>query len=175
MYGRTKSDGEDAVAKEMTKFYILRTAWLYGLCGRNFVYTMTALTGSKDAVKVVSDQRGTPTNCATLAAVMLELVQADAKGHFVPFGVYHVTDEGETDWHEFATEIYRLAKKHKRIEEAHVCQIAPCATADYPTKARRPAYSVLSKAKVQEALHIRLPKWQKSLESFIKDKHFQPQ
>lgn len=169
VYGKTKSDGEDAVAKEMTKFYILRTAWLYGRHGRNFVGTMLSLTGSKDEIKVVADQKGTPTNADTLASVITALVTANAKGHFVPFGIYHVTDEGETNWHEFAEEIYRLGKKHRRIAADHECRIMPCTTAEYPTKAKRPAYSVLDKAKIQDALRIKLPHWQKSLERFIKD------
>lgn len=174
VYGKTKSDGEDAIIKGMAKYYILRTAWLYGLHGHNFVYTMTKLTGSKDEIKVVSDQRGTPTNAATLASVIMELVKSDEK-NFIPFGIYHVTDEGETNWHEFATEIYRLAKKHKRIDSAHECKILPCTTDEYPTRAKRPAYSVLDKTKIQETLHIKLPKWQKSLENFMKDKRFEVQ
>ena len=174
VYGKTKSDGEDAVIQGMAKYYILRTAWLYGLHGHNFVYTMTKLTGSRDEIKVVSDQRGTPTNAATLAAVIAELVQADEK-HFVPFGIYHVTDEGETNWHAFTLEINRLAKKHKRIDAKHECRILPCTTEEYPTKAKRPAYSVLDKTKIQKALGIKLPPWQKSLESFMKDKAFEVQ
>ena len=172
VYGKTKSDGEDAIIKGMSKYYILRTAWLYGLYGRNFVYTMTKLTGSKDEIKVVSDQRGTPTNVATLASIIMELVKSDEK-NFIPFGIYHVTDAGETNWHEFACEIYRLAKKHKRIPADHECNILPCTTEEYPTRAKRPAYSVLDKTKIQETLHIKLPKWQKSLENFIKDKEFE--
>ncbi|MBQ7159294.1 MAG: dTDP-4-dehydrorhamnose reductase [Treponema sp.] len=174
VYGKTKSDGEDAIIKGMAKYYILRTAWLYGLHGHNFVYTMTKLTGSKDEIKVVSDQRGTPTNASTLASVIIELVKSDEK-NFIPFGIYHVTDEGETNWHEFACEINRLAKKYKHIEAKHECNILPCTTEEYPTKAKRPAYSVLDKTKIQEALHIKLPKWQKSLENFMKDKNFEVQ
>lgn len=174
VYGKTKSDGEDAIIKGMAKYYILRTAWLYGLHGHNFVYTMTKLTGSKDEIKVVSDQRGTPTNAATLASVILELVKSDEK-NFIPFGIYHVTDEGETNWHEFACEINRLAKKHKHIPADHECRILPCTTEEYPTRAKRPAYSVLDKTKIQGALHIKLPHWQKSLERFMKDKEFEVQ
>ena len=174
VYGKTKSEGEDAVIKGMAKYYILRTAWLYGVHGHNFVYTMTKLTGSKDEIKVVSDQRGTPTNAATLASVIVELVKS-AEKKFVPFGIYHVTDEGETNWHEFACEINRLAKKHKKIDPKHECRILACTTSEYPTRAVRPAYSVLDKTKIQEALHIKLPHWQKSLESFMKDKRFEVQ
>ena len=172
VYGKTKSDGEDAVIKEMTKCYILRTAWLYGWHGHNFVYTMTKLTGSKDEINVVCDQKGTPTNADTLASVILELITANEKGRFVPFGIYHVTDEGETNWHEFATEIYRLGKKHKRIAKDHECRILSCTTSEYFTRAKRPAYSVLDKTKIQDALRIKLPHWQKSLEAFMKDKAF---
>ena len=172
VYGKTKSDGEDAVAKEMTKFYILRTSWLYGLHGCNFVYTMLKNINSKDEVSVVQDQRGTPTNCTTLAAVILELVQVAARGHFVPFGIYHVTDEGgAVSWYDFAKEIQRLGCKHKRI--SHDCTLQPCTSADFPRRAMRPSYSVLDKTKLPETLHIKLPKWQKSLEAFIKAKEFE--
>jgi len=167
-YGKTKAAGEDAVEREMTQYYILRTAWLYGVHGHNFVYTMTKLMNSRDTIKVVHDQYGTPTNCATLTAVILQILTTE-----VPFGIYHVTDQGQTTWYDFAAEIYRLGKKYRHI--THECTIDPCTTAEYPVKAKRPLYSVLSKDKIENALRIRLPKWQKSLEQFMKEKDFSPQ
>lgn len=177
VYGTTKAAGEKAVQKEMTQYYILRTAWLYGFDGKNFVYTMTKLFGSKDEVKVVSDQKGTPTCCTTLAQVIISIIQTAQNAHklfgphaALPYDIYHVTDEGETTWYEFAKEIYRLARKYKKIDKE--CTITPCTTEEYGAKAPRPMYSVLSKKKIQTSLNIKLPKWKDSLEKFFKDNNF---
>lgn len=172
-YGRTKAEGEDAITREMTQYYILRTAWLYGVYGHNFVYTMTKLMNSKDSLSVVSDQKGTPTNCDTLAQVILEIITQTQKGIFVPAGIYHVTDEGETTWYDFAKAIQENGIKTKKITGN--CTVNPCSTADYPTKAKRPAYSVLDKTKIQKTLKIKLPDWEKSLKSFFKEKDFHVQ
>lgn len=169
VYGKTKSDGEDRIMAEMTKYYILRTSWLYGFYGKNFVYTMTRAMSARESVKVVADQRGTPTNCSTLSHVILSIITSR---EFVPFGIYNVSDEGETTWFDFCREIYSLGTKYKRI--SNICEINSCTTAEYPTKARRPAYSVLDKAKIQKALRARLPDWKKSLKAFIKDQRFEP-
>lgn len=169
VYGRTKSDGEDRIMAEMTKYYILRTSWLYGFYGKNFVYTMTKAMSARESVKVVADQRGTPTNCSTLSHVILSIITSK---EFVPFGIYNVSDEGETTWFDFCREIYSLGTKYKRISNA--CAVNSCTTDEYPTKARRPAYSVLDKTKIQKALKARLPDWKKSLKAFIKDQRFEP-
>ena len=160
-YGRTKAEGERAVARETDSFYILRTAWLYGIHGKNFVTTMLRLMNERESVKVVSDQRGSPTSCMTLARVIAEI----ARGKGVPFGVYHVTDLGDISWFDFAGEILRQGRKRGLVGGG--CAVLPCATADYPTKARRPAYSVLDKSKIQSALNISLPDWKDSLGEFL--------
>jgi len=178
VYATTKTEGEKAVQKEMTQYYILRTSWLYGFNGKNFVYTMTKLMNSKDEIKVVSDQKGTPTNCSTLANTILSIIMGAESAHklfghhaALPYGIYHVSDEGETTWYDFATEIYRLGKKYKRISQD--CAVNPCTTEEYPTKSKRPMYSVMSKAKIQKELGIKLPNWKESLEKFIKDSRFE--
>lgn len=177
VYGKTKSDGEDAVQKEMTQYYILRTAWLYGFDGKNFVYTMTNAMNTHDSVQVVNDQRGTPTCTTTLASVILKIIETSEKapGLFgknsaIPYGIYHCTDLGNITWFDFAQKIYELGKKHGRITSE--CQVNPCSTSDYPTPAARPAYSVLSKDKLQKGLKIKLPEWDESLEKFIKSPRF---
>ena len=177
VYGKTKSAGEDAIQKEMTQYYILRTAWLYGFDGKNFVYTMTKLMNSHDQIKVVNDQKGTPTCALDLAAVILKIIEKADKAteafgkHSAPaFGIYHFTNGGQTDWHEFATEIYRLGRKYGRITQE--CDVKPCTTEEYGAKVQRPAYSVLSKDKICRELKIKLPDWKVSLEKFIKGERF---
>lgn len=180
VYGSTKASGERAVADETDAYYILRTAWLYGFDGKNFVYTMIRAMNSRESVKVVSDQHGTPTFCGTLASVIVQLLQqsaaagrenATAAAPSVPYGVYHVTDEGKTTWYDFTCEIKKQAAALGLVTNA-ACTVAPCTTADYPTPARRPSYSVLSKAKIQQALNMQLPAWQDSLSVFLKSPLF---
>lgn len=165
VYGRTKSDGEDAITAKLAEHYILRTAWLYGTRGKNFVRTMLRLMQEKPQLRVVSDQYGTPTNCATLAGCIVRIV-LEGKGG-APYGIYHVTDEGMASWYEFALEIQRLGIAAGLI--AGNCAVSPCSTAEYPVRAQRPAYSVLDKGKIQSALGIQLPQWQDSLAEFISE------
>lgn len=179
VYGKTKSDGEDAIQKEMNTYYILRTAWLYGFDGKNFVYTMTKAMNNHDSVKVVDDQRGSPTCAVNLAEVIVKIINKSnkAKGFFgknsaPSFGVYHFTDEGETTWFEFTQEIYRLGKKYGRI--SNECKVNPCSTQEYGAKVERPSYSVLSKSKIAKELKIKIPDWHISLEKFIKNNRFNP-
>ncbi|MBQ5536341.1 MAG: sugar nucleotide-binding protein, partial [Treponema sp.] len=117
-----------------------------------------------------SDQRGTPTNCATLAGVILKIIQIRSESQLtdrkIPNGIYHVTDEGETTWFDFTNEIKKQADK-KGLLTNEKCVVNPCATEDYPTPAKRPAYSVLSKKKIQQTLGIALPTWEESLSAFI--------
>lgn len=179
VYGKTKSDGEDAIQKEMTQYYILRTAWLYGFDGKNFVYTMTKLMNSHDNIRVVNDQKGTPTCAQDLAAAIIKIIEktdsaTEAFGkHSAPSsGIYHFTNGGETNWYDFACEIYRLGKKYGKITQE--CQINPCTTEEYGAAVQRPAYSVLSKDKICRELKIKLPDWKVSLEKFIKNARFNP-
>ena len=166
VYGETKAEGEKAISEETDDFYILRTAWLYGWSGKNFVYTMIRAMNSHESVKVVNDQKGTPTNCVTLASVILNVIQKRLDGQSVPNGIYHVTDLGEITWFDFAKEIFAQG-----VESGYVtnkaCAVNPCATSEYPTPAKRPAYSVLDKSKVQKTLGITLPQWQESLANFL--------
>jgi len=178
VYGETKAAGEKAVSSETDDFYILRTAWLYGFYGKNFVYTMIRAMNSRESVKVVVDQRGTPTNCLTLSSIIAKIIESrlrnsGAKNHSpkIPNGIYHVTDEGETTWFDFAKEIKNQAFE-AGILTNESCLVNPCTTAEYPTPAKRPAYSVLDKSKIQQTLGIKLPQWQESLKSFIKSANF---
>lgn len=162
VYGKTKSDGEDEVLRILpTSSYIVRTAWLYGFDGKNFVYTMTNLMNSKETLKVVNDQKGTPTFAADLANTLLAIVKQNPAS-----GIYHFTNEGEITWYEFALAIYELGTKFGRINNS--CEISPCTSSEFPAKVTRPTYSVLSKEKVKNTLHISVPDWKTSLETFIR-------
>jgi len=179
VYGKTKAEGEDAIQKEMNTYYIIRTAWLYGFDGKNFVYTMTKAMNSHDSVKVVNDQKGTPTCAVDLAETILKLIEKNnkaktffGKNSAPSYGVYQYTNAGETNWFEFTKEIYRLGKKYGRITQD--CTVNPCTTAEYGAKVERPAYSVLSKDKIIKAMKLKIPTWQQSLEKFIKNTRFEP-
>lgn len=171
VYGETKAEGEKAIVEETDDFYILRTAWLYGWGGKNFVYTMIRAMNTHDSVKVVNDQKGTPTNCVTLAGVILRIIEKRTGGENVPNGIYHVTDLGEITWFDFANEIFAQGVERGLVTNRN-CEVNPCTTEEYPTPAKRPAYSVLDKTKVQRTLGIVLPGWKVSLKEFLNSEKF---
>ena len=169
VYGVTKAEGEKAISDNTDEYYILRTAWLYGWAGKNFVYTMIRAMSTHEAVKVVADQKGTPTFATDLAKVILTVI----KKNDVPYGIYHCTDLGETTWWEFTKEIQKQYVELHKEEIANCelrianCVINACTTQEYHTTAKRPAYSVLSKDKIQKTLGITLPDWKDSLREFL--------
>ena len=162
VYGQTKADGEKSVIDSGCEYYIFRTAWLYGYDGKNFVYTMLKLMESKQELSVVSDQKGTPTFAGDLANCVIKTITSKNQ---IPCGIYHCTDLGEITWYDFACEIYKQGKATGKL--SNECKINPCSTDEFPTKAKRPAYSVLSKEKIQQALGIALPMWNESLNVFM--------
>lgn len=162
VYGQTKADGEKSVIDSGCEYYIFRTAWLYGYDGKNFVYTMLKLMESKSEISVVSDQKGTPTFAGDLANCVIKTITSKNQ---IPCGIYHCTDLGEITWYDFACEIYKQGKATGKL--SNECKINPCSTDEFPTKAKRPAYSVLSKEKIQQALGITLPMWNESLNVFM--------
>ena len=166
VYGVTKRDGELAVMENNPRSYIIRTAWLYGEYGNNFVHTMLRLMNERDEVKVVDDQRGSPTWAFDLASAALAVITAADGGKNIPFGIYHYTNEGNISWFDFAKEIYHQGRELGRVNKD--CAVKPCASAEYPAKVKRPAYSVLDKSKIKAALGIDIPAWDKSLKEFLK-------
>lgn len=162
VYGQTKADGEKSVIDSECEYYIFRTAWLYGYDGKNFVYTMLKLMESKQELSVVSDQKGTPTFAGDLANCVIKTITSKNQ---IPCGIYHCTDLGEITWYDFACEIYKQGKATGKL--SNECKINPCSTDEFPTKAKRPAYSVLSKEKIQQTLGITLPMWNESLNVFM--------
>lgn len=175
VYGKTKAQGEELVLKAHPDAYIFRTAWLYGPRGKNFVYTMVNLMNTKDTIKVVNDQFGSPTCTIDLARyiVMTILGGQDIPGNphkKIPSGIYHCTGEGETSWFHFAQEIYKIGREKNIITKE--CQVLPCTTEEFGAKVKRPAYSVLSKAKLKKALQQPIPQWQESLRAFMSSPMF---
>lgn len=167
VYGRTKAAGEAAVRQNLKEYYIIRTAWLYGWAGKNFVYTMIKAMNSHDSVKVVSDQKGSPTFAGDLASVIIQIINKNN----VPFGIYHCTDLGEITWWDFTNEIKKQGIELGLINNKE-CVVKPCSTFEYPTPAKRPAYSVLCKDKIQKHLGIKLPDWKVSLKKFLTSELF---
>jgi len=160
-YGRTKAEGERRVAAACEQHFIVRTAWLYGRHGPNFVYTMLRLMRTRDLVSVVADQRGTPTWTFDLANALADIAGKDSS----KFGVYHFTNEGQTSWHGFAVEIQRLGRELGIL--ARDCAVTPIGSDQYPSRVKRPSWSVLSKRKIAEQLAIVPPEWKASLRSFL--------
>jgi dTDP-4-dehydrorhamnose reductase len=163
IYGKSKLAGEEEIKKILEKYFIIRTAWLYGLKGNNFIYTMLRLFKERDVVKVVGDQWGSPTYTADLAGVILKIIEDNS----VSYGIYHFTNEGVTSWYEFARAIYKKAKRLGLIEDNKKIEIQPIKTEEYPTAARRPRYSVLSKEKIKREFNLKIREWDKALEDFL--------
>jgi dTDP-4-dehydrorhamnose reductase len=158
VYGTTKLAGEQAIQAIADKYLIFRTAWVYGLRGKNFLLTMQRLAKQHDELKIVADQIGAPTwsrliaeaTAQVIAQINSPLYKADIE---TISGIYHLTCGGETNWYEFAKAILASSKT----------KILPINTVDYPTPAKRPAYSVLSNQKLTNTFGIRLPNWNQAL------------
>jgi len=161
VYGLTKRDGENAVLNNNSHSYIIRTAWLYGIYGNNFVKTMLRLMNERNEIKVVNDQYGSPTWAYDLSYVIIKIINTD-----ISFGIYHYTNEGSVTWFDFANEIYKQGKGIGLIKSR--CSILPCSSYEYPAKVKRPAFSVLDKSKIKNNLDIKIPDWKRSLEEYIK-------
>lgn len=155
VYGSTKLAGELAVTKLCRHTMIIRTAWLYSIFGNNFVKTMMRLGNERSDLGVVVDQAGTPTYARDLAVAIFAAIDGG-----VPTGVFHFSNEGVASWYDFAKAIHRLAG-------ITTCSVRPILTADYPTPASRPPYSVLDKTKIKQTLGIDIPYWEDSLSECI--------
>ena len=161
VYGASKLAGEDAVRSVGGRHLILRTAWVYGQHGHNFMKTMLRLGAERDELRVVADQVGTPTPAALIADVTTELLGLrDA-----PSGTFHLTPRGETSWHGFAEAILEEALARGLIPRAP--KVIPIATSDYPTRARRPGYSRLDIGRLEQVLGRALPEWRTGLRQVL--------
>ena len=155
VYGLSKEQGEEAVRSLMTRYFIVRTAWVFGAHGHNFVQTMLRLAAHHDELRVVDDQIGSPTYTVDLALLLVRMLQTDR------YGVYHATNEGYCSWADFAEEIMR--------QSGSQCQIQRVTTAEYGAAAKRPANSRLSKRSLDEGHFPRLPAWQDALSRYLQE------
>ncbi|HEL5053351.1 dTDP-4-dehydrorhamnose reductase [Stenotrophomonas maltophilia] len=161
VYGTSKRDGEDAVRAAGGRHLIFRTAWVYAEHGANFLRTMLRLGAERDHLRVVADQIGTPTPAALIADVTALALQHPA----ALSGTWHLTASGQTSWHGFAEAIFAEALATGVLHRAPVVEAIP--GAEYPTPARRPAWSVLDNSALQQALGIVLPPWQDGLKQVM--------
>ena len=155
VYGQTKYEGELAVQKNLTKYFIVRIAWVFGKNGKNFIRTMLNLAKTHDTITVVNDQFGSPTYTYDLAKLLVDMTESDK------YGIYHATNEGICSWYEFACEIFKQAGVNVNV--------IPVTAAEYQAKAKRPENSRMSKCKLTENGFERLPSWQDALSRYLKE------
>ncbi|NMF05454.1 dTDP-4-dehydrorhamnose reductase [Clostridium beijerinckii] len=153
VYGKTKFLGEQYVQLLCSKHFIVRTAWLYGYVGSNFVYTIMKLSKEKSHINVVNDQMGNPTYANDLAYHILKLIETDG------YGIYHCTNNGECTWYEFAKRIVKLSGEE--------CEVIPCTSEEYKTQAKRPKYSSLDNAMLRNTVGDEMRDWKDAIEAFI--------
>lgn len=162
VYGASKLEGEKQAMQLNPDCIIIRTSWVYSSLGKNFVKTMMQLMREKDEVKVIKDQLGSPTNAADLAETIFNIIgYCHLQIYKWTPGIYNFTNEGIISWYDFAKAIKEITNSP--------CDVKPISTAEYPTPAKRPAYSVLDKTKIQNTFGIKLKKWKNSLRSCITD------
>lgn len=152
VYGRTKLAGERSIQATGCNYLIFRTSWLYSSYGKNFVKTMQRLTRDKNSLKVVFDQVGTPTYAGDLAAIIYKVIEKDMLDKQ---GIYHFSNEGVCSWYDFAQEVCELS--------GNACNIEPCHSDEFPSKVKRPHFSVLDKTKLKLAFGVEIPYWKDSL------------
>lgn len=161
VYGKSKVKGELALLNACPQSIIIRTAWLYSIYGNNFVKTMMKLGAERDSLNVVADQTGTPTNARDLAIAILNIAAYSESDKFEA-GIYHYSNEGITTWYDFTIAIHQAT-------DITTCKVSPITTEQYPTKAKRPKYSVLDKSKIKNTFSISIPKWEDSLNECVKE------
>lgn len=155
VYGASKLEGEKAIIEKLSSYFIIRTSWLYSEFGNNFVKTMLRLAAERDVLNVVADQVGTPTYAIDLAGAIVNILKSDSEA----YGTYHYSNEGVASWYDFAKAIFELSDS--------AIAVNPVPTAAYVTKAARPAYSVLDKAKIKEVFALQIPYWRDSLKKCL--------
>lgn len=158
VYGLTKLHGEQKIKATGADYIIIRTAWLYSEFGHNFVKTMLNLTATKDQLKVVFDQCGTPTYAGDLAKAIYDIIEN--RKYTSNTGIYHFSNEGVCSWFDFTKKIAELANNNN-------CDIQPCHSSEFPSPVTRPAYSVLDKTKIKKTFGIHIPYWTDSLKVCI--------
>lgn len=162
VYGASKLNGELELRSITPEHFIFRISWLYGLHGKNFVHTMLNLFNERDELNVVNDQFGSPTYSGELADFIVKrIIKSDSE----KYGTYHFSGEGMTTWYEFACEIYSIALKQGMVKKP--VTINPVDSSQYPTKAKRPAYSYMLKDKLYKNFNFKPSDWRDILENYI--------
>ncbi|RZJ67918.1 MAG: dTDP-4-dehydrorhamnose reductase [Flavobacterium sp.] len=156
VYGRTKRDGELEVMNILERYFIVRTSWVYSEFGNNFMKTMLRLASERDEISVVSDQIGTPTYAVDLAHALLKIITSGK----TTYGIYNYSNEGIASWHDFAKEIFSLAKSNVKLHAIP--------TSSFPTPAKRPAYSVLDKSRIKSIFGLEIRDWKLALADAFK-------
>ena len=172
VYGKSKLAGELAINAVGLPHLILRTSWVYGAYGKNFLKTIIRLASERDSLRIVADQFGAPTSSESISDAVIELLNSWQPLELSQTGIYHFTNQGKTSWHGFSSEIVseynRLAAiKNLQMLKANVENIEPITTADYPTPAARPANSTLSNQKLKQVFNVSLPSWQQGLQQVM--------
>jgi len=168
VYGKSKLAGEEAVKEACPEHIIIRTSWLYGVHGSNFVKTILRLAEEREVLSVVDDQIGSPTWTADLARVITQMTESIKEALAPPlFGLYHYSDEGVISWYDFAVAIVEEARGLGMNLKCG--SVEPIPTSAYPTPAARPAYSALDRAKIKKTLALEIPHWRISLRGMIKE------
>jgi dTDP-4-dehydrorhamnose reductase len=164
VYGRSKAEGESAVRSAIDRHLIIRTSWLYSAHGANFVKTVMRLAAERDELRIVDDQLGSPTSAADLAGAILSITGRLGAGEELFWGTYHYCGNGVTSWCGLARHVLETL-----VEQGHMTsfRLTPIATAQYPTPARRPAYSALDCRRIETAFGITRPPWQTSVEKVV--------
>lgn len=155
VYGLTKCQGEQSVEKYLEKYFIVRIAWVFGVNGKNFIKTMLKLSENHDTLTVVNDQIGSPTYTYDLAKLLVSMIETEK------YGIYHATNEGICSWYDFACEIFKLANRNVKV--------LPVPASEYPSKAKRPSNSRMSKEKLTENGFSKLPTWQDATARYLKE------
>lgn len=151
IYGVTKLEGEQDVINTLSKYFILRTSWLYSEYGNNFVKAMLKFGAERDELNIIADQIGTPTYAIDLAETILHIIESGQ----TDYGVYHYSNEGVTSWYDFAMGIFDISKTQVKVN--------PIPTSQYPTRAVRPKFSVMDKTKIKSVFAVEIPYWRNSL------------
>jgi dTDP-4-dehydrorhamnose reductase len=156
VYGKYKYEGELAVQKYLSKYFIVRISWVFGKHGKNFVDTMCRLGNERDEITVVDDQVGSPTYTWDLSRLLIDMAETDK------YGIYHATNEGFCSWYEFAKEIFRIKGMSVKVK--------PVSSDQYPAKAKRPANSRMNKQKLLEQGFEPLPDWKDAVKRYLEEK-----
>lgn len=166
-YGRSKLKGERAILDSgLEKYFIVRTSWLYGPWGKNFVETILRLAAEREELRIVADQVGRPTYTGDLAGAIFRLLDLEADHDTDDlYGIYHFANQGQCSWHDFACEIVNIAREKGLPVQAQ--RIEPIRTEQFPLPAQRPAYSVFDTTKYQKATGASIPSWQESLRAYF--------